>query len=231
MRRWVGLALVMGVAVPITAQAAAPVPRTGCFAVRDAVGDASPVATLNPGTTAPSDAAVDITGLNVSVTAKTVSVYLSLSKLADPLTPGGSLPSSYAVHLQGAGAKVVDMWLENFGPGQPVRDQVKDIAVPDPGDTHNLRYVRASQGAAVGGEGADPGAPVAVSVTKDLAHSFVAWTFDRVALVRASGIRLQSGRLVTLGPASAAYNIADLAGAPADEAVSGLLKVGSSRCV
>jgi len=231
MRPWIVGAVAAGVALAGSAQAAVPVPRPGCFVVRDAVGDGSVLISVDPAFGPTSDPAVDITGLNLGITPKTVTVYLSLKKLADPLTAGGTLPASYDVRLQGVGGKPVSMWLENFGPGQPARDQVKDIAVPDPGDTHNLRYVRASQGAAVGGAGADPGIPVSVSVTKDLAHSFVAWTFDRATLQRASGIRFERGRLATLGPASTLYNVLDLAGAPADEAGSGLVKIGTTRCV
>ena len=230
MRRWVLGALAAGMAVSGSAQAAVPVPRPGCFAVRDAAGAGSFAAEVDPSASAVSDAAIDITGLNLGVTPRAVTLYLSLQKLADPGTAAGTLPAYYDARLSRIGGKPLMVWFTNWGPAQPARAVVPDGHVPDPTTPgYDLWTVRGSQGAEVGEPGM-PGAPVRVTVTKDLAHSFVAWTFDRSVLERALRVKFTKGTLLTLGRATARYDAVAFP-APADELTEGLVKVGSSRCV
>lgn len=230
MRRWIVGALAAGLAFASSAQAAVPVPRPGCFAVRDATGDGSFAAQVDPSTNAVSDAAIDITGMNLGVTKKAVTLYLSLQKLADPGSAGGTVPAYYDARLRGIGGHELLVWFNNWGPGQPGRALVPGGHVPDPTTPgYDLWTVRASQGAEVGEPG-KPSAPVRVTVTKDLAHSFVAWTFDRSGLERALRVRFTKGTLLTLGRATARYDAVAFP-APADELTEGLVKVGASRCV
>jgi hypothetical protein len=231
-RRWLYLAVAASLVAGGAAGAAVPTPKAGCFAVRDAAGDGSFAAQLDPSMTAVSDAAVDITGMNIGVSAKTVTVYLSLQALADPGSPGGTLPATYDARLQAVGGKSLSMWQYAYGPAQPIRALVKDVGVADPEEPqYNLRYVRAVEGAAVDASGANPGTPVPVTVTRDLGHSLIAWSFDRGVLEKALGFRFDPGKLLTLGDAATRYDAADMFGVPADAMASGLVRLGTSRCV
>ena len=230
MRRWIVGALAAGLTFAGSAQAAVPVPRAGCFAVRDAAGDGSFAAQADPAGTAVSDAAIDITGMNLGVTAKAVTLYVSLKKLADPGSGGGTVPAYYDARLKGIGGSELQVWFNNWGPAQPGRAPVPDVHVPDPSTPgYDLWTVQASQGADVG-ESGKTGTPVPVTVTKDLAHSFVAWTFDRAVLERALRVKFTKGRLLTLGRATARYDAVAFP-VPGDEMTEGLIKVGASRCV
>lgn len=213
-----------------SAEAGVPAPRPGCFAVRDAAGDGSFAAQVDPSATAVSDAAIDITGANLGVTPKAVTLYLSLQKLADPAGSGGTVPAYYDLRLNGVGGNPVLMWFSNWGSAKPARALVPNADVPDPTTPgYDFLAVRGAQGAEVGEQG-KPGTPVPVTVTKDLTHSFIAWTFDRSVLERALHVRFTKGTLLTLGRASSRYDAIGYS-APADEMTEGLVKVGASRCV
>jgi hypothetical protein len=215
-----------------TAGSGPAIPRPNCFALRDAVGDGALLAQLDPRFQPVSDDALDITGLNVRVTTKTLTVYLSLKDLSDPFTPEGRLPANYNVSFQGVGGKRVSAWLDNFGAAQPAREAVGDVAVPDPSDPpYNVVYVRKAAGAWVIGQAGVPGTPIGVAITKDLAHDFIAWTFDLRTLQKATGFQYKPGRLLQLGEGLTAYSSADVQDVPADWTTTGQVKIGQNHCV